>query len=1055
MIDVTDITQILLDRLKHANSTTQEYACVYALGELKIATPAVIEALIRSLDTTFKDDWKLRECYVQALSKLGWKPTTNQQYAWWWVIQKKYHLAVQLGEVAIVPLLCCYDKFACSPRIKDAYKALLSIGESVIPFVIKKITPKKDVVVSYCRLKAYTKILTHFGPHPTIIQFFEKQIISPYQIYSNFYAHLLSKLGWKPGSKEMYAYWFIATDQWQALYKLQQSAIPALLNCLSVSGPKSNLAKATLLDLGEITIPYFKEHLTRCWSPIQHHIIQMLAILAIVYSSAKDILIQGLHHPRYEVCQSCDFYLSLLNWTPNTPEECNDYNAIHHISKKEFLAVKEHQEKYLVATQREMATIVQSLHTDLENPPYLQEAITLLKDLNSAIWPVIPQLYDFCSVWRNNITIFALGTISKYSLPILEKITCFDDTSDESFLCTLSRDMGSDIKKIFTRRLVSIFLHGTRLHASEAFQILQNINWIPQTIEEKITQHIFLEQWDQLLIYGYSIVQPILKYLDRFVDVNLESSIENITPLFLSLNIQEKLVPYISQELCSSVASGRKFYVKLLINQIGLQTPGVAVALSFCLHDADKKIKKLCTEVLKKHKQYDIPSLIQGLHHPVSYVRVMCANTLRKLHWYPQTPKEKAWVALAKREWGVLRSLGSIALPPLLCCLNDAMIYFKEFGLHILSQIGTPAGIISFHLIELENINLRKYNIEDVIAKLGPIPLNTYLYQLHNASKTAARILLKMHWKPSSNYEICLLKVSQEQWDSVSKFSSQYRYLEELEIIIPIMLNCQNAKFPQTWGNLFNQFPESDFVTIIKKFSSRQQKKIISQLIGQFYSHNELSDKAQRLVYALDHRPLHLQDRLYLYSSLKKWELLTQDVSYNTELLLISSFLEAFHRIIVAQQTNYQSQSTEESSFIIDEMAQQYNHYLLLEPFMKKLPLLKLRHDSSWLVLLAMVLLQINKKDTLSDLRVKLLRKKIISLLNKFLPCVLRNTKLQHKKIYIQIHNIWTSIRQEDEISQATNHTQHTQDDPNQTFFMFDDDSFKEFYDFLKDLRQL
>ncbi|MHA2369549.1 MAG: HEAT repeat domain-containing protein, partial [Candidatus Hodarchaeales archaeon] len=74
-------------------------------------------------------------------------------------------------------------------------------------------------------------------------------------------------------------------------------------------------------------------------------------------------------------------------------------------------------------------------------------------------------------------------------------------------------------------------------------------------------------------------------------------------------------------------------------------------------------------------------------------VRRLSAEILDKVGWRPNNAIMKVYYFLAKKKWNEIENLGSIAVPPLINCLNDADYEVRSAVIKTLGRIGDPRAI--------------------------------------------------------------------------------------------------------------------------------------------------------------------------------------------------------------------------------------------------------------------------------------------------------------------------------------------------------------------------
>lgn len=870
MDDFSSTIDVLCKYLKDDNfdiTYNEAWGNAYLLGELKVASPPVIAILVQHLMSNSLL-WQLRSCCLASLQKLGWQPQTDEEKAWSYVIQKQWKEAGKLGIAAVRPLLLAMHHPFLN---RAASKTLLDAGQSIIPTLLEVLDQidKEEYRTRQFFFKTLGNILVRFGPHPAILAFAEKGLHHHSQEFRDLSVKILKKFRWKPPNDEIYAYFLIAQKQWKKLQKLGKDAIPALLESL-VAFPYQ--CQIVLLNLGHIAIPYLEKKLLQIYYKDPCSIVvKTLAILATVYHQATMVLSQGIHHPYNKIREACILYLQQLGYDALIPK-----TATHII---EF-------------PQEEIRALGDMLlHTQGDELLALME---ILPNLNEQIRPIIPEICslvtpesvaDFLKLYFYILP--AIITIAQFAPNHPQLIATIQQLPPTVFLQVLQIfPQEEQFLRPFIPTLLTLLASETEEQRELAITALQKAGWQPQSSGEKAWFFMHKKQWKQLQDLGEEAVPALLSAF--FASEEYEGTEhETINEILGLLGPKAaKAVPILSKRLRIANPETRSLYARTLV-QIGTEVPGVAVALSFCLHDTNPNIRMMCSHALKNNRKCDIPSLMEGMKHPVSYVRELSANTLCKMGWRPKTPEEKAWLAVAKKQWWRARQLGRFAIPALLCALADEMPYFQQISLHTLGQMGSAAEdalprlsklaviherISKAYLQTIEKIGrhhpsilpslLASYyrysdqfcsDLGGFIAKTVPSGMQILLQDIQTpacpSSFVSGAALLAAGWKPSTPSESFWLSFVQKQWNNLASLNKIPPFNETF-FMLEIWKDCPIILFPfsyvQAYFECFLHTPKY-FELLLSKFGSQKQKifaMLFEKLQGNPLVRGDLAAKA-------------------------------------------------------------------------------------------------------------------------------------------------------------------------------------------------------------------
>jgi HEAT repeat protein len=161
------------------------------------------------------------------LERSGWQPEKDRDGARYWMIRGEWQRCVEVGAPAVEPLIAALSDGWSVVRL-EVIKALerLGDGRAIIPLLKLAIgDPEPEV------LKAAAQTITRFGDRA--IEPLVGALDSYDAVLSRRAAAILDEIGWKPGTDENAARYWVSQKRWDKCIEIGAPAVEPLLSALN------------------------------------------------------------------------------------------------------------------------------------------------------------------------------------------------------------------------------------------------------------------------------------------------------------------------------------------------------------------------------------------------------------------------------------------------------------------------------------------------------------------------------------------------------------------------------------------------------------------------------------------------------------------------------------------------------------------------------------------------------------------------------------------------------------------------------------------------------
>ncbi len=603
-----------------------------ALGE--IGDARAIKPLLKTLRRTDRE-------VVEALGKLGWKPTNDEDSAWYWIAKHDWKNCIAVGAPAVLPLLEILNSGSGYMR-KDAAYALGQIGD-----------PRAtESLIDALRDRDYE--------------------------LRNRAIYALGRIGQPAVNRLIEAFKSNNTNEYQgAAEALEKIGRPAVEPLIALLNDENSTKKQRIIDiLGKIKDP-----------------------------RSIDPLIVNLRNRNKYVRKTSAEALENLGWTTITGEDGAWFWIAKQDMKKcipfgevavtpLITALSDDDEEVRRGAAIALGCIgdsraVKPLLNALEDQKkYVQieaaAALAAMRD-EHALDPLISASRD--KDWV--ISKRAIISLGKMGIPAIDPLIALlkDDKHDAvealviigtpavgSLITTLNEGnfyekigAAEALGKIGDNRavepLISILKGKDWSMSRYAARALKDLGWIPTTPEESALYYIANENWAKGVTFGSVALDPLISTFQNGIGEVKKSAI---------LSMGQIQDPRSAEVLISYLKEGEVELKKSVINAlVTIGNPAIEL-LIIALKDGSNIQRESAAEVLGKLGNSDaIDPLIAALNDEFIGVGRKASDSLDKLGWSPDKGENGARYWIIKEQWANCISLGSPAIIPLLTALKN------------------------------------------------------------------------------------------------------------------------------------------------------------------------------------------------------------------------------------------------------------------------------------------------------------------------------------------------------------------------------------------------